>query len=61
MKGLMYLKEIVTFSNNEIEKRKLHCCKSPIFRKDVDIHNILTSNKISSGEKNYKYFIGSKG
>ena len=24
----------------------------------MDIDNILLSNKISSGEKNYKYFIG---
>ena len=27
-------------------------------KKDVDIEKVLTSNKISSGEKNYKYFIG---
>ena len=26
--------------------------------KDVDIVKVLVSNKISSGEKNYKYFIG---
>ena len=25
---------------------------------DVNIHNILVSNKIFSGEKNHKYFIG---
>ena len=25
---------------------------------DVDIDNLLVPNKISSGEKNYKYFIG---
>ena len=25
---------------------------------DVDIKNVLVSNKISFGEKNYKYFIG---
>ena len=28
------------------------------FKKDVDIEKVLVSNKISSGEKNYKYFIG---
>ena len=28
------------------------------FLEDVDIENVLVSNKISSGEKNYKYFIG---
>ena len=29
-----------------------------IFWKYVDIKNALVSNKISSNEKNYKYFIG---
>ena len=32
--------------------RKIH------FLEDVDIDNILISDKVSSGEKNYKYFIG---
>ena len=32
--------------------------KTPIFLKDVDIKKVLVSNKISFGEKNYKYFIG---
>ena len=34
--------------------------KSPIkvlFLKDVDTENVLVYNKISFGEKNYKYFI----
>ena len=29
-----------------------------MFLKDVDIEKVLISNKISSGDKNYKYFIG---
>ena len=29
-----------------------------IFLEDVDIGKVLLSKKISSGEKNYKYFIG---
>ena len=41
-------KEILTFGNIEIEKNK----------KGVNIKKVLVSNKISSGEKNYKYFIG---
>ena len=49
-------KEILTFGDIEIEKHKFHCHKSPIFLKDVDIENVLISKKISSGEKNYKYF-----
>ena len=32
--------------------RKIH------FLEDVDIDNILISDKVSSGKKNYKYFIG---
>ena len=28
------------------------------FFKDVDIDNISISEKVTSGEKNYKYFIG---
>ena len=29
-----------------------------MFLEDVDIENVLVSNKVSFGEKNYKYFIG---
>ena len=32
--------------------------KSCIFKKDVDIEKVLVSKRISTGEKNYKYFIG---
>ena len=32
--------------------------KSLFFKKDVDTEKILESNKITSGEKSYKYFIG---
>ena len=45
--------------DTEIEKHKLHRYKSPILN-DVDIDSILTSDKISSGEKNYKYFVINK-
>ena len=51
-------KEILTFGDTETGKNKFHHHKSPIFLKDVDIEKILVSNKISSGGKNYKYFIG---
>ena len=30
----------------------------PILLKNVDMKEVLVSNKISFGEKNYKYFIG---
>ena len=51
-------KEIATFSNVEIEKKKFYHYKTLIFLGDGDIEKVLVSNKISFGEKNYKYFIG---
>ena len=51
-------KEILTFGDIEIEKNKFYRDKTPILLKDVDIENVLASNKIYFGEKNYKYFIG---
>ena len=51
-------KEILMFWDIEIEKNKFYFHKTPIFLKDVDIVKVLVSNKISSGEKNYKYFFG---
>ena len=39
-------KEIIEFAENEVEKRYFH----RYFLKDVDINNILISNKIFSGE-----------
>ena len=46
------------FGDIEIEKDKFYHHGSSIFLKDVDIEKVLVSSKISSGEKNYKYFIG---
>ena len=37
--------------------KNFYCRKSPIFL-DVDIEKVLVSSKVSSGEKNYNYFIG---
>ena len=48
-------KDILTFGDIEIEK-KVYCHESPIFLKDVDIEKVLISSKISSSEKNYKYY-----
>ena len=39
------------------KKIKSYCHKSPAFLQDIDIEKVLSS-EISSGEKNYKYFIG---
>ena len=51
-------KEFLTFGSIEIEKNKFYRHKSPVLLRDVDTEKVLVSNKISSGEKNYKYFIG---
>ena len=51
-------KEILIFHDIEMEKNKFYLHKSPTFVEDVDTEKVLVSKKISSGEKNYKYFIG---
>ena len=52
-------KEVLKFGDIEIEKNKFYHHESLILLKDVDIEKVLVSNKISSGEKSFKYFIGS--
>ena len=49
-------KEILTFGNTEIEKKKKknYRHKTPTFLGDVDIKKVLVSNKISFGEKKCK-------
>ena len=47
-------KETLTFDDTEIEKNKFYRYKSPVHLRDVDIEEVLVSNKTSSGEKNYK-------
>ena len=49
---------MLTFGNIEIEKNKFYHHKNLILLGDADIEKVLVSNKISFGEKNYKYFIG---
>ena len=44
-------KEIITFCGIENEKQKFQFYKSPMFFEDLDIENVLVSNKISSGKK----------
>ena len=51
------VKETLMFENIEIEKRNYHH-QTPVPLRDVGIEKILVSNKISFGEKKYKYFIG---
>ena len=53
----MMVKKVLTFGDIEIEKQKFCRYKSFIFLEDVNIDNILVSNKFSFGKKNYKSFI----
>ena len=50
--------EVLTFGDFKIEKNKFYRNDFPISLKDVDIEKVLVSNKICSGEKNYKSFVG---
>ena len=45
------------FYDTEIEKSKFRYYKND-FLEDVDIDNILVSNKVSFAKKDSKYFIG---
>ena len=54
-------KEIFTFGDIEIEKKKkIDCNKTAIIIKNVHNEKVLVpnKNKTSLGEKNCKYFIG---
>ena len=51
-------KEVLTFGDIEIEKNMFYRHKSSSPLNDVDIEKVLVSTKISSVEKDYKYFIG---
>ena len=51
-------KENLTFGDTEIEKKKFYHNKILVHLRDVGIKKALVANKISFGEKNYKYFIG---
>ena len=42
----------------KLKKINFTAIKLLYFLKDVDVEKVLVSKKVSSGEKNYKYFIG---
>ena len=44
-------KEIITFGETKTEKHEFQPHKNPIFLEDVDIGNVLVSDKITSSEK----------
>lgn len=52
-------KEIITFGDIKIKKHEFQRYQNPIFLETGNIDNVfISSNKISSGEKSYKYVIG---
>ena len=53
-------KKIIKFDDTEIEEYEFHKCKSLILIKNIDIIEIVVSNKFPFGNEDFKYFIGYK-
>ena len=53
-------KTVIKFDDIEIKKQKFHQHKRPILIKSKCIKKMVVSNKVSFGEKGFKYFIGYK-
>ena len=53
-------KQIIKFYGTKIEEYKFRQYKSPISINDIDINEIVVSNKFSFGKPDFKYFIGYK-
>lgn len=47
-------KDIITLGDNESKKRKFHYSNYPVSIKNLDVDNIIISNKVSFGEKRFK-------
>ena len=54
------VEKIIKFGETEIEKHKFHQNKNPFLIYDLDINEILVSNKVSVGKKGLKYSTGYK-
>ena len=52
--------KIIKCHDTEIEEYEFHQYKSPISINDIDINEIVVSNKFSFGKQDFKYFIGYK-
>ena len=46
------------FDDTEIEEYKFNQHKSPISINNIDINEIVVSNKLPFGKQDFKYFIG---
>ena len=53
-------KTVINIGHIEIEKQKFHQHKRPISIINIDINEIVASNKVFLGKKRFKYFIGYK-
>ena len=53
-------RKIIKFDETEIEEYKFQQYKNPFSINDIDINEIVASNKFSFGKQDYKYFIGYK-
>ena len=53
-------KTVIKFSYTEIKKQKFHQHKRPISIKNIEINKMVLSNKVSSGKKGFRFFIGYK-
>ena len=53
-------KTIKNFLDIEVNKPKFHQHKRHISTKNIDINKIIVSNKVSFGQKRFKYFIDYK-
>ena len=53
-------RKTIKFGDTEIEKHKFYQHKSPILSNNIDINEIVVSNKISFDKKYFKQFIGYK-
>ena len=52
--------KIIKFGDIKIQKPKFHQHKRPISIKNIDINEIVVSNKVSFGKKVFKNFTGYK-
>ena len=53
-------KKIIKFDDTEIDEYKFHQYKSPILINDVDINEIVVSNKFPFGKQDFEYYVGYK-
>ena len=53
-------KTVIKFGDIEIQKQKFHQHKGPISIKNVDIHNIVVSNKVPFGQKDLHILLVAK-